>query len=595
MTEQRTNAQRTGGLPSRMRKWVESKLPNFISIRYKVGGAFLTTLIVLAVIGGVSIVQMGSLKSEVSTLARHDMLVVEQSHRLQEELLAMEDGMRGFLVTGNSGMIDGTYTPGKTAFTQDSHTLQLLLSADPASAAQLSDAVKQMNQWVTYAGKLIEQRNSGQGDAAAQQEAGGTGQVMTSAARTDLEKLINSYEARAKQQSSQIAQTVMATRIVIGLLALLGIVLAVLIGTSASLSTPRNLNRVTRILDDIASAGGDLRRRITDVHSRDEVERLAESTNRLLETIGQVVKSVVGTSESVAASAQELTASTDETARAVNGIAETAGQFAAISEQAMNALVEMNRSLQAVKQQGDSVVGTVHQVVDAVTGVVTATERGNAFVAEAKKTMSQMQEMAVQNYQRTQELGDSARRISKISDTIRGIANQTNLLALNAAIEAARAGEAGRGFAVVAQEVRKLAEQSRKATQEIDQIVKDHQKQTLAVAQSMNDSVDSSTKGAGVMEQTSYAFEDIRSSVSRVVPSAKEILSNVEEQSSLTSATLAAIQSVSSYMEQVAAGSEENAASTQESLATVEEIAASAHALAQLAQELNETVGRFQV
>lgn len=580
---------------TKWKKWINGKLPDFISIRFKVGGAFLFSLVVLAIIGIVSVVQLGNLQGEVNTLAKHDMLVVEQAHRLQDDVLAMEDAMRGFLVTGNSSMIDNSYTPAEQAFKTSSQELQKLLTGDPVSNGYLTSAIKYTNQWITYSNQLISERNVGQGQLAATSEAAGTGTQLTGQVHTELGKLISKNEAVATNQANQLAGNVLATRLVIGILALIGVLLAIAIGTPASLSTPRNINSVTRILEDIASAGGDLRRRITNVHSRDEVARLADATNRVLETVGEMVKGVSGTSQLVAASAEQLTVSTDETARVVNGIAETAGQFASISEQAMTSLVEMSEALQAVKVQGDDVAQIVDDVVAAVASVAVATERGNELVTEAKQTMAQVQCMAEQSYHQTQELEESARRIGKISDTIRNIASQTNLLALNAAIEAARAGEAGKGFAVVAQEVRTLAEQSRSATQEIDRIVKENQKQAVAVLESMSHGLQSSGQGAEVMEQTTVAFKEIRDSVNKVRPSTEQILRSVQEQGSLTNRTMSAIQSVSSYMDQVAAGSQENAASTEESLATVEEISTSAHQLAKASKELSEIVGKFQL
>lgn len=584
-------------LRAELLKWKERlnrRLPDFISIRWKVGGAFLFSVLTLFVIGIVSIVQLGVLQGEVNTLAKKDMLVVEQAHRLQESLIEMQDGLRGYVITGDSAMIDVSYTPAEQAFQSDSKSLEKLLGTNPTSLSYLSNAVKYTNQWETYSQQLISERNAGQETQVAATEAAGTGSQMTNQAESDLSKLINQNEQTATHQAQLLSTSVFTTRLIIGILVVLGVVLAVAVGTTASLRTPRNLNAVTRILEDIASADGDLRRRIANVHSRDEVERLAHTTNRLLDTISQMVQTVASNSKTVAVSAGELTVSTDETARVVNGIAATAGEFATISEQAMSALGEMNLASQAVKAQGDEVASVVNEVVLAVGDVFSATERGNELVDEAKQAILQIQSMAEQSYHQTQKLEESSRRIGNISDAIRGIANQTNLLALNAAIEAARAGESGRGFAVVAQEVRKLAEQSRTATEQIDQVVKENQVQAVTVLQSMNDGLQSSAQGAQIMAQTALAFAEIQDSVNKVKPSTNRILQSVQEQGMLTHNTISAIQSVSSYMEQVAAGSEENAASTQESLATVEEISTSAHALEHAAAELSKIVAKFQ-
>lgn len=551
MLEKREKLQKLRSIIMERKGWLDRFRPDFLSIRWKVGGAFLFSVITLLVIGIVSIVQLGILQGEVDNLAQKDMVIVQQAHRLQESLLEMQDGMRGYVITGNSTMIDVSYTPGQQVFHRDSRSLSKLLADNSVASQYLNNAIKYTNQWETYSQQLISERNSGQTSLVAATETQGTGSQLTTSAESELNKLISQTETAATAQAHLLARNVLTTRIIVGILVIVGFLLAVAVGVPASLSTPRNLNAIIRILTDIASAGGDLRRRIKNVHSRDEVEQLAEATNRVLDTIHEMVQAIVSNSKMVATNAEGLSVSTDETARVVNGIAETAGEFATISEQAMAALGEMNQALQAVQTQGNEVAIVVDEVVSAVGDVFSATERGNELVNEARGAIRQVQDMAEQSYRQTEKLEESSRKISKISDTIRGIAHQTNLLALNAAIEAARAGEAGRGFAIVAQEVRKLAEQSRAATEEIDHVVKENQIQASSVLQSMTDGLQSFMRSAQVMEQTTLAFAQIRDSVNKVKPSTGRILTSVQEQDLLTNNTLSAIQSVSSYMEQV--------------------------------------------
>lgn len=585
-------------LPLQKKNWLDKLRgyrPEYTSIRMKVGGAFTAVLVVVLILGLVGIVRLTSLSSEVNTLANYDMVVVNNSNQLLQDMQNMENGMRGYLITGNDATLNVTYTPAKNAYPQDIQKLQKLLADNPSSKKLLDTAVPAMNKWVTYSQQVIHLRDIGEGPVANNMEASGQGEDLQKVVRDNLTSLITEKQQQATDVAKSLTSAVSSTRLITIILSLLAVLVAVVFGTQAAISTPRNLRKVIAILDDIASAGGDLRRRITGVNSRDEVQELAKSTNRLLETVGDVVKRVVGTSESVAASAQELTASTDETARAVSGIAETASEFAGISDRAMQSLEEMNETLQLVKAQGDTVSQHVNNVVVAVQQVVSSTMRGSEYVTQAQDTMLQAQQISQQANEQIQLLATSSQRIAKITTTIRGIADQTNLLALNAAIEAARAGDAGLGFAVVAQEVRKLAEQSRNATKEIEVIVKENQKLTQEASNSMNAGVQAVSIGSQVTGETSRAFSEIHSSVEQVEPLTQAILTSVTEQGELAKRTTSAIHSLTGYMEQVSAGSEENAASTEESLATVEEIAASAHALATLAQELQETVGKFKL
>jgi methyl-accepting chemotaxis protein len=567
----------------------------YVSIRLKVGGAFAATLAVLVILSVVNIIRLTSLESEANRLAKHDMLVVQTAHQLYEDMLNMENGLRGYLITGNDGLLDQEYNPAKAQTNKDLQALKSLVSSDSKSNQLLQSTEPTIQSWIKYADELVQMRNMGQGEQANIREASGEGTEKASSVHANLQQLLQLNESEATRTASSLSGMVTVTLIIIVVLTLLATVIAIVLGVPATFNTPRNVETVTAILKDIASAGGDLRRRIRGVNSKDEVEQLADVTNELLETIGHLVRSVVNTSESVAASAQQLTASTDETARAVSGIAQTAGDFAVISEHAMNALQEMNHAVENVKAQSEQVAEKVDEVAHAVEEVVSSTTRGTAFVEQSRGIMARLEDDAQQITSRVAELESSSHQIAKITESIRAIAEQTNLLSLNAAIEAARAGEAGRGFAVVAQEVRKLAEQSRTATQEIAQIVRENQKLTQLVAGSMKAAVNSIREGVEAALRTSGAFEDIQSSVDRVTPSTADILKRVRDQAEAMQATIHSIQSVSQYMEQVAAGSEENAASTQESLATVEEIAASAHELSKLAQQLQELVGKFQV
>lgn len=566
---------------------------DFVSIQIKVGGAFATVLILLLVLSGLSIWRLQVLQSEVHQLANHDMQVVQAANKVQEDMQNLEIQMRGYLVTGNdSGQ--SAYDKVKKIFPADVERLRQIIT-NPKEKTDLNEAMPLVQKWMAYAEQIMNMRNIGEGNQAANLEANGRGPAMIRNARNDVANIIASSEASANQASKRLQATVMLTEILIVIFAILAILVSVLVGVQATFRTPENINQVRRILEDIASQGGDLRRRITGVKSRDEVQLLGDATNRLLDTVSELVRKVADSSESVAASAQQLTASTDETAHAVSTIAETAGEFAAISERARSSLLDMAQSLDAVKNQGHHVKSRVDEVVEAVSEVSARTSEGNRLLDKSEEKMGQIEALTINTRDRLVEVEASSNQIAKISTTIRSIAGQTNLLALNAAIEAARAGDAGRGFAVVAQEVRKLAEQSRRATEDIEAIVKENHLLTEQATASMQSGVEAVSAGRIVAKETSAAFVAIRSSVDAVIPVTERILATVEEQTALLTGTLQSVESVTGYMEQVASGSEENAASTEESLATVEEIAASAHALAALAQELQSMVGAFEL
>lgn len=581
----------------KLQQLLDSATPEFVSIRWKVGGAFAIALIFMLVLALLSVVRLSALEGEVTQLANHDMLVVQSANRVKEEMLTMESELRGFLISSapSTSQLQPMFYPARTAYQQDLKRLTQLVAGDKQSTQYLQSASGLLQAWSGYADSLIQMTGGGNRATAVGEESHGAGYALTSGADDSLTQLIQYNDAVAARQVGQLSSMVAQTRWIILLFTLIALLIAGMAGWPLIISIPRNLRRISEILDDISSAGGDLRRRIVGVRSRDEVQQLAEATNRVLDSVRNVVQMVSGTSESVAASAQELTASTDETARAVGAIAQTAGESAVISEEATQSLHDMSEALQAVQNQGNVVSQRVQAVAVAVEQVVSMTGRGTTLVADSQANMLSVQEVSLRMREEVKGLETSAKRIAAIVDTIRGIADQTNLLALNAAIEAARAGDAGRGFAVVAQEVRALAEQSREATRDIDHIIRENQKLTARVADMMNAGAASVQQGTAVTAQTNAAFSDIKAAVDAVTPEVQAILDSVQQQELLTQTTLQTVASVVGYIQQVAAGSETNASGTEEALAAVQEIAASSHDLARMAQSLQASVGKFQM
>ncbi|MFB5192082.1 methyl-accepting chemotaxis protein [Alicyclobacillus fastidiosus] len=570
------------------------RMKRYLSIRWKVGGSFAIVLLMTIIIGIVAVLRLVSLQNQVQTLATQNLQVVQQSNALEQELLTLQVDVRGYLITGNSQLMSD-YNDITSKYLDSFTALSNLLKSNPAAQAALRQTQSGFTDYVNYADGLVNLRNSGQGAAAIEQESAGKGDAASSKANTGLNSIVSQSQASAEQTAQKLKMTVDETMIVLAILTAIAIVVGLLAGIPATMSTPRNINRVTRILKEIASAGGDLTKRIDGVKSHDEVAMLAQATNDLLASISGLVSNIGRYSDTLAASAEQMTASTDETARAVNEIATTAGDFAGVSEQAVAALDELNGALVSIQNHGNDTAARADNVATAVQNVSETTERGRELVDQAQSSMQSMQEMTERAHASVQDLSESSEAIANILGTIRTIAEETNLLALNASIEAARAGDAGRGFAVVAQEVRKLAEQSREATARINEIIGRSLDLVAQVSSAMAEGVQAVQGGRQAFERTQSAFLDIRSAVEEVVPSTVDIVERTVTQKDLINSSQERIRKLNELMEQVAAGSQNNAASSEETLATVEEIAASSHELAEIAQSLQNAVGRFQV
>jgi len=204
-------------------------------------------------------------------------------------------------------------------------------------------------------------------------------------------------------------------------------------------------------------------------------------------------------------------------------------------------------------------------------------------------------------------LDQKSNKIGEIVGLITNIADQTNLLALNAAIEAARAGEHGRGFAVVADEVRKLAEESRKAAGQISNLIHEVQEGTAKTVASMDVGAKQVSEGSEALNKTASEIKGIVDKITTISSRVQEIAASAEEQSNGVKEVTNSVEEISKAVVEAAAATEEAASATEQQLSSVQqqietielqveatnEMSNSAEQLTVLGEELKQMVGRF--
>lgn len=296
--------------------------------------------------------------------------------------------------------------------------------------------------------------------------------------------------------------------------------------------------------------------------------------------LSEAALSVRAMAENTGVAAAQVSASVEELANATTEEALHAGKTTEVVREMALALESCGQSLQAVNQQS----AQFNQIVD---GGIKALEKQNSFMQESTGAQ-QMVSDAVH------ELNNKSAQIVNIVEVITGIANQTNLLALNAAIEAARAGEAGKGFAVVAEEVRKLAEESGRAADNISQLINE-------IQQGMQTTVEQIERSSQICEQQDEAVRETLQMFEEVDQGAAKIGEAIQEIAAVLEKTLVSIDDVVEEVESISASTEEAAASTEEITAlaaqqrdavdnvarAVAEIEQSAAKLKNLAQQFN--------
>jgi methyl-accepting chemotaxis protein len=333
-----------------------------------------------------------------------------------------------------------------------------------------------------------------------------------------------------------------------------GLTLLVVIGlivtyfVRRSILTP--LSALSRSINQVA--GGDLTAD-APVQSGDEIGQLAGTFNGMVAQLNQSMRRVRLASTQVASGSAELAASAEEMSRTVD-------ESARVSEGLQEAGRAVQSRLQGLNSNVASVAGHHQRTSEASEEAVQDADRGVASVQGATREMD--------------EIRSATDRIVQAVQVIQEIANQTNLLSLNAAIEAAKAGELGKGFAVVAEEVRKLAERSAGAAEEIAQLVVQTQK-----------AVTGGVQGVGVTRQH---LEAIRRRITQVTTRVRE-LDQLSRDQAGTSAQ------VGQEMSQTAARLDQNASATLQLAATVQEISRTAEDLSQVAEGLQDVVKAFRL
>lgn len=342
-------------------------------------------------------------------------------------------------------------------------------------------------------------------------------------------------------------------------------------------------------------ADGDLSVGNITIKNKDEIGDLADTLNVMAKNLRELIYHVRSSAEQVAASSVELTSSAEQTNYATKQIVHTMQLMTTSVDKQVMSVDETSQTVQEMS------VG-VQQIAQNAQGVSTTSIKASEKAVEgslAIKTAVHQMDFINQTVSGLAEmvtgLGKRSEEIGHIIEVITGIARQTNLLALNAAIEAARAGEHGRGFAVVADEVRKLAEQSAGASQQISQLIAAIQQETHNAVRSMELATNEVVAGIGAVNTAGQSFEQIQQSVNEVTLQIQGVSSAAQQMAAGAETMVQAMNFITEVAEETASGSQEISASTEEQWASMEEISHSATSLSHMAEELQMQIGKFKV
>lgn len=560
-----------------------------VNIATKIVGGFMAVLALLVAVAWISIVQVSKVDWAYTDLLQRRDIVIENVKQLKLEAAVQEKAVRGFLLTG-----DVQYKEEFAASRQTYHqTFEQFAATTPNEAAkQMVNNLKETyDEYIALMDQLISQQESSSSQAI---------DTLNSSKMKEIEANFNGQinkileVARNTMDNDQLEagdKTTFVIKMLIGatvIAILMGLVISLVISYLISKPVLKMSSAMERL------AGGDFSMEPIKVTNRDEIGDMVHSMNQMVQDLGSMLAKVSESSEYLAASAEELSASSEENKSAASRVAQISQQNAAGSERQLESFRETTGKVDEIAAEVERIVLSSEGMLKATVHSAETTRKSVVYINDVDKKMKEIYATTEGTKAIIHSLDQHSQNISSVVSLITGISSQTNLLALNAAIEASRAGEHGRGFAVVAEEIRKLADESRRSAEEVVAIIELIQNEIEQAVESMEKESHLVTTSLASTNETREAFGIIEASMADVEQQVRSLSSSIEEIQSFSQEIAAEIERAGAVSEEGLQLSKESSAASEEQLALMTEAIQSVQNLAKLAEDMQSQIARFR-
>ena len=354
----------------------------------------------------------------------------------------------------------------------------------------------------------------------------------------------------------------------------------------------RNISTIKNSLDKMAE--GDLTENI-NINSKDEFRLIGEAINNFKNKTAITLQSAKQVAEAVHNNSENLSSISVEMWSTSSNVTASIEEVAAGANSQVNDLLNITSIVNDLSTNVENIVILTKDANYAASNIDSMANDSDKnlkiLVTSIENISSSFEDVS----KKIKLLGVNINKINDITNIINDIAEQTNLLALNAAIEAARAGESGRGFAVVADEIRKLAEQSKDSSKDINNLVLGISKETDMVIETTTN-VNSELIGqTTLIEESLKSFKNIISAIEAIIPKIENISTSTENINNRKNNVVNMVEKMSSVTAETSASAEEITASSAQMGIASEEVSKSSKTLNEMTKNLMNEINKFKL